>query len=137
MSRDGIEVALLQVKGGVGLAQILAFVGDGSAKSRREKRFLFRSLLVHVHVVEEVVHAFVGQNLHIKQFHGCIDRRLAAKSVINAVWFCLRLNGFLLLDCDATDAEAKAGGNKTEAERLDDFFHVGLVVVTLLVSEVS
>jgi len=86
VARDGVEVRFIQARQvGVRLAQVFSSPGRRAAKGSGEKLLLLAPLLVHVDVLEEVVHALVRQHLDVKGLHRRVNGRLAAEPLIQAV----------------------------------------------------
>ena len=107
MAGDGVEVTLLQIEMPVCPTQVAALVIIRPAKGLGQKLLLACLLFVHVDALEVVVHAFVSQNFYVKQIHSRIDRRLATKPCVNAVWIH---DG--LFRSNAADIQTKAGKDK-------------------------
>jgi Rrf2 family nitric oxide-sensitive transcriptional repressor len=85
VTRDGTKVGFGELQRLVSGAHVAPFVGNRAAKNGAEKLLFFGVLLVHVHVIEEVVHALICEDFGVEEVDGGVDGCLPANTVVKGI----------------------------------------------------
>jgi hypothetical protein len=80
--QDGVKVRVVQAtlnEVGMPCAHVFSGVSNRSTEYHREEGLLFGDLPIHVHIIEEVTDAIVGQNLAVEDIYCGVNGGLTAK----------------------------------------------------------